>query len=154
MCAAAFPAYPAGRRPPPPRGAVMNEPIELTELQLDVMRVLWRRQGATTAEVHQELAPSRGLAFTTLATVLARMEKRGVVERANAARPYVYRARVTEPEVSRSMLGGLMDRLFGGDVAAMVSHLLGGAGVSAEDVRRVEAMVADKRREKEARHEG
>ena len=127
----------------------MTEPIELTDLQLDVMRVLWRRCGATTTEVHRELAPSRNLAFTTLATILVRMEKKGVVERATDTRPYRYRACVTEPEVSRSMLGALMDRLFGGDVAAMVSHLLGGAGVSAEDVRRVQELVADKRREME-----
>ena len=99
----------------------MGDPVELTDLQLDVMRVLWDRGGATTAEVHRALADTRGLAFTTVATLLTRMEKRGVVERASSERPFLYRARVSEREVRRSMVGGLVERLFAGDVAATVN---------------------------------
>lgn len=123
----------------------MGDPVELTDLQLDVMRVLWDRGGATTAEVHRALADTRGLAFTTVATLLTRMEKRGVVERASSERPFLYRARVSEREVRRSMVGGLVERLFAGDVAATVNYLLGSPGVRAEDLERVQQMLAERR---------
>ena len=53
---------------------------QLTDLQLDLMRVLWERGEATVAEVRDELA-GRDLALTTVATVLSRLEKQDVVAR-------------------------------------------------------------------------
>ena len=52
----------------------------LGDLQLAIMRVLWNHDEATVAEVHEALEPERGLALTTIATMLTKMEKKGVVE--------------------------------------------------------------------------
>jgi predicted transcriptional regulator len=130
----------------------MSESIELTDLQLDILRVLWKEGGATTAEVHRALQP-RALAFTTVSTLLTRMEKKGVLERVGE-RPYTFRARVSEREVRRSMMGGMMDRLFGGDLAAAVSHLLGSPAVSADDLKRMQQLISEKRREMEGKNDG
>jgi BlaI family penicillinase repressor len=125
----------------------MDEPIELTELQLAVMRVLWERGEATVAEVHQELQDERGLAPTTVATLLSRLEKRGVVTHRTEGRQYVYRATVTEGAVQQSMLEELSERLFGGDVTAMVSRLLGTARVDQDELARIRALVRARERE-------
>src|SRR2546427_9132872 len=99
-------------------------PIELTELQLAIMRVVWKHGEATVAEVHAEAAPERELALTTIATLLTRLEKAGLVSRRQIGRHYRYHALVSEEAVRRSMVSGLADRLFQGDVTALVSHLL------------------------------
>ena len=123
----------------------------LTDLQLAVMRVLWGRGAATAAEVTDELRPSRGLAQTTVATVLSRLEKRGIVDHDTQARQFVYRPLVSEPDARRSMVAELTERLFGGDSAALVSHLLTARQFSKADLARVKAMLAEHERGKEAR---
>ncbi|HEX6749627.1 MAG TPA: BlaI/MecI/CopY family transcriptional regulator [Longimicrobium sp.] len=125
----------------------MTDAPELTDLQLAVLRVLWDRGEATVQEIHAALLDERGLAPTTVATLLTRLERRGVVARRADGRVHRYRARVTEPEVRRSMVGGLAARLFGGDVTALVSHLLGGDEVGAEDLERIRALVEQRERE-------
>ena len=115
----------------------------LTELQLAVMRVLWERGEANVAEIWEALRPERGLAQTTVATLLSRLEKRGVVSHRREARQFVYRATVSEPQVRRVMVRELTARLFAGDVTALVSHLLSGREVSAGDLEKVKAMIEE-----------
>jgi predicted transcriptional regulator len=96
----------------------------LGDLQLAIMRVLWQRGEAAAAEVHEALLAERGLAPTTIATMLTKMEKKGVVAHRAEGRRFLYRPTVSEPQVRRSMVGELTERLFGGDRVALVSHLL------------------------------
>ncbi len=96
----------------------------LGELQHAIMAVLWSRGEATTADVHQALRDARGLAFTTIATMLRKMEDKGVVAHRAFGRQFVYRPTVTEDQVRRSMVGELVERLFGGDPKALVAHLV------------------------------
>src|SRR5512141_1491137 len=95
----------------------------LGELQHAIMAVLWQRGEATTADVHEALA-ARGLAFTTIATMLRKMEDKGVVEHRALGRQFVYRPTISESQVRRSMVGEVVERLFGGDPKALVAHLV------------------------------
>ena len=124
-------------------------PVELTELQLAIMRVLWDKGEAAVSEVHAEAQPERGLALTTVATLLTRLEKAGLVSRRQAGRHYRYRALVSEEEVRRSMVNGLADRLFHGDVTALVSHLLAEGDIASGDLERVRRLIDSKQRHKE-----
>ena len=101
----------------------MASPIRLGELQLAILQVLWRRGEASAAEVHEALA-ARGLAPTTIATMLRKMEARRIVAHRQTGRTFVWRARVERERVHRSMVGDLIERLFGGDPKALVDHLV------------------------------
>ena len=127
---------------------VVLMPIELTELQLAIMRVLWQRGEAAVADVHESAAPERGLALTTVATLLTRLEKAGYVARRPAGRHYLYRALVSEEEVRRSMVSGLAERLFQGDVTALVSHLLSDSDIAPGDLDRVRKLLEQRQRSK------
>jgi BlaI family penicillinase repressor len=116
-------------------------PRQLTELQLAILGVLWERGEATVAEIWEALHAERGLAQTTLATVLTRLERRDIVAHRTRARQYVYRALVTEAEAQHSMVRELTDRLFEGDVTALVSHLLSAREVSPGDLARIRDML-------------
>jgi BlaI family penicillinase repressor len=96
----------------------------LGKLQLAIMRVLWTHGESTVADVHRSLEPSHGLAPTTIATMLKKMEGKGVVEHRTEGRRFVYHAIVSEASVTRSMVADLKERLFDGSAAALVSHLL------------------------------
>ena len=106
----------------------------LGELQLAIMRVLWERGEATVADVHQGLERPWRRALTTVATMLSKMEKKGVVEHRTEGRQFVYRATVSEREVRRSMVSDLTSRLFEGNAAALVSHLIDEQGIDPEEL--------------------
>src|SRR5258708_25850642 len=124
-------------------------PIELTELQLAIMRVLWQRGEAAVSLVHEETVPERDLALTTIATMLTRLEKAGLVARRQVGRHYRYRALVSEEEVRRSMVSGLADRLFHGHTTALVSHLVPEGDLASGDLERVRRLIDQKQRHKE-----
>jgi predicted transcriptional regulator len=119
----------------------MSELHQLTDLQIAVMRVLWEKGEASVAEIWEALRPERGLAQTTVATLLSRLEKRGVVAHRSRARQFLYSATVTEADVRKVMVAELTDRLFDGDIAALMSHLLTAREVSPGDLAKVKEMV-------------
>ncbi len=124
--------------------------LELTDLQLAIMRVLWERGEAAVADVHAAIEPDRALALTTIATILSRLEKADLVARRPAGRHYLYRPLVSEEEVRRSMVSGLAERLFQGDLTALVSHLLSEGEIASGDLDRVRRLLEQKQRESEA----
>ena len=122
---------------------------DLTDLQVDLLEVLWNREEATVAEVQETLLGDRGLATSTVATLLSRLEKRGVVTHRVDGRQYVYRAQVSREQVRDSMVSALTYRMFSGDVAERVNHLLTDAETSPGDLARVKRLIARKTEELE-----
>lgn len=116
----------------------------LSDLQLDLMRVLWQRGESSTAEVAEALAGARGLAHTTVATLLTRLEKRGLVSARREGRQLVYRAEVEEGAVRRSMVSGLLGSLFGGDPRALLAHLLREQEIGAGDLEQLRRALKSK----------
>jgi predicted transcriptional regulator len=118
----------------------------LGDLQLRIMQVLWSRGEATVADVHKDLAGERELAYTTVATMLRKMEARGLVEHRLEARSFIYRPLVAEDAVSRGMADHLLDRLFEGSLAEMVQHLLSTRDVSREELSKIEQLIAKRKK--------
>ncbi len=121
----------------------MSETYQLTELQMAILRVLWQKGQATVAEICEALRADRGLALTTIATLLSRLEKRGVVDHETRVRQFIYRPVVTEAEVRHSMVHELTERLFDGDVAQLMSHLLSGREIGPGDLERIKSMLEE-----------
>jgi predicted transcriptional regulator len=119
---------------------------ELGDLQLAIMRVLWERGEATAADVHAALLEERRLAPTTISTMLRKMETKGVVTHRVDGRQFVFRATVAEDEVRRSMVGALVERVFEGDRAALVSHLLEESDVDAGEIARLRRLIDEAER--------
>jgi len=116
--------------------------VHLTDLQLAIVRVLWERGECTVAVTQAALLPERPLAQTTVATILTRLEKRGVVAHRPNGRQFVYRALVTEGDVRVSMVRSLTDMLFGGSSAALINHVLLDRGVSEQEFGELRRIVA------------
>ncbi|MDA1274703.1 MAG: BlaI/MecI/CopY family transcriptional regulator [Verrucomicrobia bacterium] len=118
----------------------------LGDLQLKIMQVLWNRQEATVTEVHQNLEPGATLAYTTVATMLRKMEARGLVSHRSEGRSFVYFAIVAADTVTRGMADHLVDRLFEGSLTDAVSHLLSTREVSRDELAQLERLIANRKK--------
>jgi predicted transcriptional regulator len=121
-------------------------PLRLGNLQLQILQVLWDGGPATVTEVQQRLPAGHGLAYTTVATMLRKMETRRLVDHEVDGRRFIYRAAVPAEDVTRSMAGDLLDRLFEGSLADMVSHLLSTREVSRDELSRIENLIASRKK--------
>ena len=119
-----------------------RQDITLGELQIALMRVLWRRGETSTADVATELAAERGLKHTTIATLLTRLEKRGVVAQRREGRQLLYSALVGEAQVRRSMVADLIGALFDGDARELVAHLVKESEIAPGDIAKVRKRLA------------
>ena len=123
----------------------------LTAPQLALLKVLWERSEATVAEMQRALHAERPLAASTIATLLSRLEKRGIVAYRIEGRQYVYRAVLNERDAREHALVEVTQGLFEGDIATMVSQLLSSHELRPGDLARVKALVEAKEQELEKR---
>lgn len=128
--------------------------VVLTELQMRVMEAVWERGEATVSQVRDALEPERSLARTTVATLLSRLEEREILAHRARGREFVYRPLLDRTQVRRSMLREFADRVFRGDVTAMVGHLLGSREVDPEELRELRRLLAEKEEELRSDVEG
>jgi BlaI family transcriptional regulator, penicillinase repressor len=118
----------------------------LGDLQLKIMKVLWLRAEAAVAEVHQTLAGEGEWAYTTIATMLRKMEARGLVRHRLHERKFLYRPAIQAEEVTRKISAHFIDRLFEGSLADMIAHLLTTRQISREELARLEALIAERKK--------
>ena len=118
--------------------------VHVSDIQLLLMRSLWDAGRATTAEVHDQVGKPRQLAYTTVATLLTRLEKRGLVKSVKEQGERVFKPAVTETEVTRSMVSSLVETLFRGDPSALVSHLVNEKDIGKDDIEAVRKLLAKK----------
>jgi BlaI family transcriptional regulator, penicillinase repressor len=118
----------------------------LGDLQLKIMKVLWLRAEAAVAEVHQAVSTEGAWAYTTIATMLRKMEARGLVRHRLHERKFLYRPAVQAEEVTRKISAHFIERLFEGSLADMIAHLLTTRQISREELARLEALIAERKR--------
>ncbi len=119
---------------------------ELTDRELEIMHVFWRRGPSTAAEVRDQLAAAgRELAYTTVATLIRILTEKGFLQQTNAERPFVYRPMRDFKEVSRNIVGDLVERVFHGSREQLLVRLLEQRKLTAKERAVLEALL---RREK------
>lgn len=122
----------------------MSRSHRLGELQLAIMRVLWQQGEATVVAVHEALKDQGDRALTTIATMLKKMEAKGVVTHRTDGRQFVFRPTVSEEAVKRTMVRDLTSSLFAGDVAALVTHLIDEERIDAGELADLRAKIAER----------
>ena len=119
---------------------------ELTQRELEVMHVFWNRGLSTAAEIRDQLAAEgRDLAYTTVATLVRILTEKGFLEQTNAERPFQYRPVRSFEEVSRSILGDLVERVFHGSREQLLVRLLAERRLTAKERAVLEAILREKK---------
>jgi BlaI family transcriptional regulator, penicillinase repressor len=120
---------------------------ELTERELEIMHIFWDRGLSTMAEIRDALAASgRDLAYTTVATLVHILMEKGFLEQTNDERPFNYRPVRSYEEVSRSILGDLVERVFLGSREQLLLRLLEERKLNAKERSVLEDILREKKR--------
>ena len=119
----------------------MKGPKNLGDLQLAILRALWQRGEASVADVHDALR-ERGLALTTIATMLRKMEEKRLVAHSEHGRQFLYRAAVDPELVQKNLVGDLVSKLFDGDPLALVNHLVRAGEIDLDELADLRRDVA------------
>ena len=109
------------RRPAPPRG--IPPPLEL-----ECLKALWRLGEASVKDVREELAASKGLAYTTVMTLLDRLARKGAASRRKTGRLFLYSAVLSRELVQKLTVKELIDTVFNGSSEELLAFLQGRAG--------------------------
>lgn len=115
---------------------------DLGPLELAVMRAVWRLSTATVREVLEALeAEGRKPAYTTVQTVMTRLEEKEFLRHKVAGKTFHYRARVSESRVQRKLLSGLLEDVFGGAVGPLVTQLAETKKLRRKDIQALRDVV-------------
>jgi BlaI family transcriptional regulator, penicillinase repressor len=115
---------------------------ELTERELEVMHVFWKVGQSTAAEIRDQLATTgRDLAYTTVATLVRILSDKGFLEQLTFERPFLYQPVRTFEDVSRNMVGDLIDRVFRGSREQLVLRMMEERPLTAKERAILEAAM-------------
>jgi len=118
-----------------------------TELELMILKILWRDGPATVRTVREVLADQRDLAYTSVMTIMNIMKDKGYLKRAKQDGSYVYQPRISEQMTSRRMLGDLVDRVFDGSAMMVMLDLLETSDIDTEELKQLRTLIGRKAKE-------
>src|SRR5438045_9794366 len=87
--------------------------IKPTESELEILQVLWEKGTASVREVHEELAKSKDVGYTTTLKLMQIMHEKGLVRRDESMRTHIYQAAVNKEKTQKHLLNKMIDSLFG-----------------------------------------
>jgi predicted transcriptional regulator len=120
-----------------------------TELELEILKVLWHAGALPVRDVRDRLASFRDLAHTSVITIMNIMVKKGYLKRTRQGASYVYAACVTEADTARRFVGDLVNRVFDGSAASLMTYVVQTADIDAEELARLKRIIDLKTKERE-----
>ena len=121
---------------------------ELGSLQNAVMEVLWNTGEATVQEVRDAIQGPKTPAYTTVLSVLQKLEKANWVDHRSQGRSYIYRATRTREEEGTSSLRRFIDGVFRGDPKLLFQHLIDDERIGDDELAELRAMIEAKREDR------
>lgn len=120
--------------------------MKLSEFELDVMQLLWQHEPCTATQVLERLALQKKVAYTTVKTIIDRLEQKGAVIRAGQqGKAIIYRSAVSQSEVSSAASPSFMQRVFGGDPRSLIAHFIQQEQLNADDIQYLQNLLNNKK---------
>jgi len=120
--------------------------IRLGRLELQIMSVVWDKGTATVHDVKEALSRGRKPAYSTILTMMRKLETKGYLEHDVAERTYVYRATLSRQAARHSLLGDLLERVFEGSPAQLVSSLVEQNQLTERELSEIKRLIAERRK--------
>jgi predicted transcriptional regulator len=117
--------------------------IKPTESELEILQILWTKGLATVREVHEELASSKEVGYTTTLKLMQIMHEKGLVKRDDSMRTHIYQAAVNKEKTQKHLLGKMIDSLFGGSPTQLVIQALGESNATPEELEKIQRILND-----------
>jgi BlaI family transcriptional regulator, penicillinase repressor len=121
----------------------IDKQIKPTESELEILAVLWRKTTATVRDVHDELAKTKNVGYTTTLKLMQIMHDKGLVTRNTDAKTHVYTAAVAKEKTQLHMVNKMINELFAGQATELVMQALGENKASHCELEKIEAFIAN-----------
>lgn len=121
---------------------------QLGRVQLLIMQTLWAKGRATAREITDALNQIEPIAHSTVQTLLRGLEEKGSISHEAEGRTFTFFPLVQEDKFKRRATRDLLDRVFGGDVASLVAHLLKNEKVSSKEMQEIRRLISDPEKKK------
>ncbi|MBL8553538.1 MAG: BlaI/MecI/CopY family transcriptional regulator [Phenylobacterium sp.] len=108
-----------------------------------IMEALWNEEPLTAEEIIAKVGPANAWGEATVKTLINRLLKKKALISARSGGRALYRTLVSREEYVTGESQGLLDRLFGGQIAPLVAHYAQHRALSAEEVARLKSLIAD-----------
>jgi len=118
-----------------------SKTIKPTESELEILQILWSKGLATVREVHEDLASTKDVGYTTTLKLMQIMHEKGLVKRDDSMRTHVYQPAVNKERTQKHLLGKMIDSLFGGSPTQLVIQALGEHKASPEELEKIQALL-------------
>ena len=118
-----------------------QKPGKPTESELEILRVLWSKESATVREVHEALAASKDVGYTTTLKLMQIMHEKGLVSRDDSSKTHIYKALVSREKTQKHLLGKMIDNLFAGSPAQLVMQALGNHKTSRDELDEIQDLL-------------
>lgn len=115
--------------------------VKPTESELEILRVLWVKVSASVRDVHEELAKTKDVGYTTTLKLMQIMHEKGLVKRDDSIKTHIYQANVSREKTQKLMLGKMIDTLFGGSPTELVMQALGNHKASALELEEIQKLI-------------
>lgn len=113
--------------------------VKLTKFELEVMSALWKISPASVREIQEQLPEKKRPAYTTVQTIIYRLEEKGAVRRIKKiGNAHIFEAAVTRQSAHRRLINEMLD-LFGGSARPLMTHLVETGKLSLEDIQELES---------------
>ncbi|MBV8551764.1 MAG: BlaI/MecI/CopY family transcriptional regulator [Acidobacteriaceae bacterium] len=120
----------------------MSKP-RVTKVELQLLEQLWKLKSASVREIQENLPEKDRPAYTTVQTMIYRLEEKGVVRRAKkVGNAYVFEPVLTRKAIHRRFVSDVLD-VFGGSATALMSHLIDTGKLTLKDLREIEKTLED-----------
>ena len=116
----------------------------LTEVELELMNILWRLDGGTVNDVLAALPAVRPLAYTSVSTILRILEQKGVLGSEKVGRGHRYLPLVPKQDYEAFALEQVMGKVFDGQPVALVRRLVDGGQLSREDLAALQELLEER----------
>ncbi len=117
--------------------------ITLTEAELRIMKILWRRGESAVGELVAAMPDGTSLAYNSVLTTIRILEQKGYVLHRQEGRAFLYSPCVAEQEASQTEMRHMMQRFFGNSREALLLSLLGDDEITPEELQRLKQAIAD-----------
>jgi predicted transcriptional regulator len=118
-----------------------KQSLTLTEAELPIMEVLWKKGEATVGEVADGLAKDRPVAYNTVLTLMRILERKGYVQHTKDGRAFVYQPVVDRGEASRTAVRQLLNRFFNDSPELLVLNLLRDEAIDEREIERLRGLI-------------
>jgi predicted transcriptional regulator len=115
--------------------------IKPTESELEILRVIWEKESVSVREVHEELAKTKDVGYTTTLKLMQIMNEKGLVKRDDSLKTHYYQAAVSKEKTQKHLLGKMINTLFGGSSTELVLQALGNHKASAEELEEIQKVL-------------